>query len=156
MFANKRVLFSDHVALMCVFVVSGVWRVLLVALVRAQPEGRQGQPAGVLRHRRDVPVLAIPGARALPVGGYRGRQGSRPRIRAIHGRRLEDDHHRRRVSVVAFIVYVCCSTLPNINSENVFDVQRGPGDLDGREHSVWQNRSLPDVQQSAAVSIRRF
>lgn len=82
----------------------GVWRLLFVALVRAQPEGRQGPSAGVLWHRWNVPVLAVSGARALSVGRHRGRQRPRPRIRTVYGRRLEDDHDWWRVSFAA----VCC------------------------------------------------
>lgn len=51
----------------------------------------------------------LPGARQVPVGGVLRQRGGRggqgrgaprgARLRALHGRRLQDDHHRRRVSL---------------------------------------------------------
>jgi len=73
----------------------GVWCVLLVAVAGAQPEGRPRQPDGVLRHGRDVSVQPVPGAGQVPVGGD-GRGLGQSLGRAVHGRRLQDDHHRRR------------------------------------------------------------
>lgn len=35
-------------------------------------------------------------------------------------------------------------------------LQRGPGDLDGREHPLRENGQVPDVQQPAPVSERRL
>lgn len=78
--------------------IAGIRRLLFLALVRAQPEERQGPAAGLLRHGRDVPLLVVPGARQVPVGGHRRRHEARPRLRAVHGRRHEDDHDWWRVS----------------------------------------------------------
>lgn len=44
----------------------------------------------------------LPGASQVPVGGVRRQRTQRrealPRLRALHGGRLQNDHHRRRVS----------------------------------------------------------
>lgn len=62
-----------------------------------------------------IRLQPLPGAREVPLGGRDGarREGRGhaplPRLRALHGRRLQDDHHRRRVSD---LLYTTCSLHP--------------------------------------------
>lgn len=55
-------------------------------------------------HQPVVRLQPLSGARKVPLGGlyngsrWEGRGTGRPRLRTLHGSRLEDDHHRRRVS----------------------------------------------------------
>jgi hypothetical protein len=42
------------------------------------------------------------------------------------------------------------------NDKNSIFLQRGPSDLDGREHQIRQDGPMPDLQQSPAVPQWRF
>lgn len=145
--------FVHDFMILFVFLTTGIRCILLITLVRTQPQGWQGQPTGVLWHRRNVPVLVVSGTGPIPVGGHRGWQRPGPRFGAVYGGRLENDNDRWRVSFSFLIFLFSCGDW-YLTLKCIF--QWGPSHMDGRKHSLRQNGQLHDIQQSATLSIRRL